>query len=179
MNNLLKTIKGVFIKDRFESAVAVVLQHEGGYSDDEYDPGGATKFGISQRFVTDHHLGLFIKDITLKQAKKIYRDYWWDKYEYNDINNLTVATKVFDMSVNMGPLQAHKLLQRAINDVSSSKITVDGLLGPETLSAANMIDEELLMSFLRMNAARFYLELVNKNPQNKVFKAGWLKRANW
>jgi len=35
--------------ERFLRAVAVVLDHEGGYINDLRDPGGETKWGISKR----------------------------------------------------------------------------------------------------------------------------------
>ncbi len=35
----------------FEKAVEKVLEHEGGYVDHKNDPGGATNYGISLRFV--------------------------------------------------------------------------------------------------------------------------------
>jgi lysozyme family protein len=38
----------------FNQAVKVILQHEGGYVDNPNDPGGATNYGISLRFLADH-----------------------------------------------------------------------------------------------------------------------------
>jgi lysozyme family protein len=35
-------------KSRFEQAVELVLQHEGGFVQHPRDPGGATKFGITR-----------------------------------------------------------------------------------------------------------------------------------
>jgi len=36
---------------RFEDALPTVLRHEGLYSEDPADPGGATNYGISLRFL--------------------------------------------------------------------------------------------------------------------------------
>ena len=43
---------------RFEEAIKVILKHEGGYSNDKDDPGGATDYGISLRFLQDHDIDL-------------------------------------------------------------------------------------------------------------------------
>ncbi len=39
---------------RFEKAIGTILEHEGGYVNDPADPGGETKYGISN---TDHETG--------------------------------------------------------------------------------------------------------------------------
>lgn len=57
----------------FDRAVAVILQFEGGFSEDKSDPGGTTNYGISQRA----HPSIDIRNLTIDQAKAIYRkDYW-------------------------------------------------------------------------------------------------------
>ena len=152
---------------RFEEAVEVVLKHEGGYVSRSDDPGGETKFGICKRSYPD----LDIKNLTREQAKEIYRRDWWDKYGYERINDDSLAIKVFDLSVNMGAKQAHKLLQRAINDMSGRLLADDGILGPRTIAAVNAIVPELVLDAFLKRAEGYYRSL-NK-PQ---FLAGWLNR---
>ena len=53
----------------FETAIAFVLNEEGGYSNDPRDPGGETNFGISKRA----HPQVDIKNLTLEEAESIYR----------------------------------------------------------------------------------------------------------
>src|SRR5690606_26803467 len=85
--------------ERFRRAVEVVLAHEGSYVNDPADPGGETKFGISKRQYPD----LDIASLTREQAVEIYRRDWWDKYGYGRLASPAIATKVFDLSVNVGP----------------------------------------------------------------------------
>lgn len=161
------------LDDRFLRAVEVVLKHEGGYVDNPADPGGETKFGISKR----SYPTVDIKNLTLEQAADIYRRDWWDKYRYGEIKDLAVATKVFDLSVNMGPSAAHRILQRAVNFVSAAELKVDGILGPLTLAAVNAADPEKVLQMMRYKAAEYYHALAKRSAESRVFLLGWLNRA--
>jgi len=158
----------------FDQAIPIILKHEGGYVNDPHDPGGETKYGISKRSYPQ----LDIKSLTEERAKEIYYKDWWDKYRYGGINDQGVATKIFDMAVNMGARQAHKLLQRAANEVMGHKnLAEDGIIGPQTLAVVNSVDSKRLLSALRNHQANFYRELARKNSSLAKFLKGWLNRA--
>lgn len=158
---------------KFNEAIKVVLAHEGGYVNDPNDLGGETNFGISKR----SYPNVDIKNLTRERAMEIYRRDWWDRYKYAQIGALDVATKVFDLSVNMGPVPAHKLLQEAVNFTEAKSLVVDGIVGPMTLSAVNQADSRQLVQALRFMAARRYYELAKARPANRGFLLGWLNRA--
>lgn len=176
--NWYRLIERMRYPDRFSYAVNVVLEHEGTFSDDKADKGGATMYGISQRFLDDNKLSYHVKEITEGLAISIYKKYFWDRYHYIDFNSLAVATKVFDCAVNMGPKEAHLILQKAINNVSNEKILVDGFLGYNTFRRANACKDNLLLDNIRFEARRFYLNLINENPGYMEFRNGWLNRAS-
>lgn len=159
--------------DRFLRAVEVVLEHEGGYVCDPADPGGETKFGISKR----SYPALDIKKLTREQAIAIYRRDWWNRYSYGEIKDQAVATKVFDLSVNVGPVRAHKILQLAVNFVTDSNLVVDGIMGPKTIEATNAAPPERLLQVLRYKAAEYYYSLAKTRKEARVFLFGWLNRA--
>ena len=116
---------------------------------------------------------LDIKNLTEDQAKEIYRrDYW----RYDGIANQDVATKVFDMAVNMGPPAAHRLLQMALNALGQG-VTVDGVFGPQTLAATNRADPARLLQELRAQAAVRYADIVLGNRAERTFLLGWMRRA--
>lgn len=173
---------------RFEYCIAPVLEHEGGLSEDKRDPGGTTQWGISLRFAKQHNIDIDddgdtdeidIKSLTVKQAKELYRRYWWDRYRYFAFNDIDVAAKVLDLSVNMGANGAHKVLQRAINSISQEKIKVDGILGGQTFGAANSADPKALRIALREAAKQRYLSILQNNPNMEWARNGWLRRAAW
>lgn len=173
----------------FLAAVSHVLQHEGGFVDAPTDPGGATHFGVSLRWLRglgdtdgdgwlegdlDHDGDVDADDIralTQDQALGLYRTQWWDRYGYGQLADQRLATKIFDLAVNMGAGQAHRLVQRALRAVGKT-VREDGVMGPETRAAVDAYAYQGLLPALRSEAAGFYRSL-NK-PE---FVAGWLNRA--
>lgn len=149
-----------------------MIQHEGGFSDDPMDPGGETKYGLSKRAYPT----LDIANITLPQAKAIYfRDYW-SCQPYGQFASQAAANKTFDLAVNLGHVEAHKLLQRALNDCGEH-LVVDGVIGELTICSVNRCDEDLLLEAFRYQARNFYLTLVARRPSSSKFLDGWLRRA--
>ncbi len=184
---------------RFNYAVAVVLEHEGGLTDNPKDPGGITNFGITLPFLKDNGIDIngngiintdTIKKLTKNQAIEIYYKYFWLRYNYPRLNSVEIPTKILDMSVNMGAGEAHKILQRSLNDLVYKPawynndafhqlLTIDGVLGLKTISMANNCDHEKLHEQLRINQKQFYENLVNDKPLLQTFLDGWLKRSAW
>ena len=175
------------MSDCFNKAVTNVLKHEGGFSNHDADPGGATNFGISLRWLKSQGLygdldddgDVDINDILaldIESASRIYRDKWWNKYFYDRIMDCTIAIKVFDMSVNMGGSRSHKILQHSLNYLGA-KLNIDGVIGPLTITAINTEDPHLLVTEIRLEQKRFYLSLIARKPSMSVFKNGWLRRA--
>lgn len=164
----------------FDIAFDLLIKNEGYYSNDPDDKGGETKFGISKRSYPE----LDISKLTLEQAKEIYKRDFWDNLGLDRINNFSVgvAVKLFDMAVNIGCKWAVKILQRAIRSLTLNRIILneDGLLGAETLSAANLglgdsnNREDLLCLdvAIRSELAGYYRSLNNDKYIN-----GWLNRA--
>ena len=175
----------------FNKSMVTILEHEGGYVNNPNDPGGATNYGISMRFLADQqNMGDFdgdgdldiedIKNMTVEQATEVYRTCWWDKYNYGAIVDQTIATKVFDLSVNMGAKRAHILLQTALNKAFGLKLTEDGILGKATMGVINACSddtEQTLLTAYCDEAYGFYQRIIAKNPKLKVFEKGWKRRA--
>ncbi len=84
----------------FNAAIVKTLAREGGakYTDDPDDPGGATKYGISQRAYPD----LNIRNITEAEVRDIYKRDYWDRIRGDEIKSQIVAENIFDTAVNMG-----------------------------------------------------------------------------
>ena len=159
--------------ERFLQAVEVVLAHEGGYVNDPTDPGGETKYGISKR----SYPRLDIKNLTIEDAKGIYYRDWWLRYRYNEMADLTVATKVLDLSVNMGAVNAHRILQRAANWAEKDQLKVDGILGSKTFAPVNRAEPERLLQAIRFVAAEYYYSLAKRRTASRKHLFGWLNRA--
>lgn len=160
----------------FERAVELVLHHEGGYVNDPDDPGGETNFGISRRSYPD----LDIANLTREDAIAIYRRDWWDKYGYGVIEDLDISAKIFDLAVNMGPRVAHEMLQRALHAAGRMDVTVDGIIGPQTVGAVNglpRVQRAMVVAALRSEAGAYYRQLIERRPALGKYERGWMRRA--
>jgi lysozyme family protein len=174
----------------FKQAIPIILAHEGGakYSNIPGDKGGPTKWGITQETLSRWRCrNVFPKDVrtlTEKEARAIYRAYYWTLCRCEDIRDQTVATKVFDIAVNLGVhrrgIDAAELLQRAVNYCApSNKISVDGVIGSRTIQLVNLCRPDCLLDALCMEQRNYYLELIAANPSQEKFRKGWLRRAEW
>ena len=180
--------------DHFDKAILITLKHEGGFVNDPVDPGGATNWGMSIRFLMgagdadgdgwldgdlDHDGDVDVDDIknmTVDEARKLYRIHFWDKYKYDKIVDFVVAARAFDMTVNMGARQTGKIIQRALNELGHN-LVVDGKIGKNTFATINRTNPEMLMAEIRLAHAKFYLDLIKAKPKFEKYKKGWLRRA--
>ena len=174
---------------KFELAIDSVLRHEGGFSNDPTDPGGTTNFGISLRYLVGAGIDVDgdgdvdaedIRLLTKEQAAEIYRNRWWNKYNYSAIVSQPLATKIFDTSVNVGAPQSHIFLQRSLNNLFGNNLNVDGKLGPTTLAAVNVLgtNDSTVLALFRQQQMRFYRLLITQKPELEKYQNGWLRRAN-
>lgn len=166
----------------FENAIPIVLKNEGGYVNNPLDSGGSTKYGISTRFLLSHpEIGVTdAKDLTLPQAVGIYEKYWWNFYHYDNIIDDTIACKLFDLCVNMGII-IHKITQTVINTDFWGHLIVDGNLGQQSFNAINAINtlstQQTLINAISDGAWQHYQAIIQANPKDAVFAAGWKARA--
>jgi lysozyme family protein len=161
---------------RFDECLKFVLRWEGGYTYHPYDRGGPTNKGIIQRvydeWQSSHSLPLqSVKDITDSEVADIYRDRYWSTAGCDRVPS-PVDLVLFDSSVNCGPRQAVKWLQRA------AEARADGVIGPKTLAAVSEFSPELIAHATIDQREDFYHELVMKDPRQSVFLLGWLNRIN-
>lgn len=165
----------------FEDCAPVTLFFEGGLSVDPDDPGGVTNFGITQATATAHGLG-DVRKLDRIDAINFYRIYFWTEYRCVLINDQVVATKVFDMLVNMTG-HAVSLVQSALNVLyDSSVVVVDGALGPQTAGYLNHIEPSQMQRFLslvKQKQRAFYEVDVARRPTLQKYLNGWIRRAYW
>jgi lysozyme family protein len=158
----------------FDDAFDELIGLEGGYSDDERDPGNWTggKVGVGELKGTNWGISasqypkLDIRSLTRDQAKSIYHSDFWGAMHLDAVP-AQVAKAVFKFGVNEGPKTAVMLLQKAL------KIKQDGDIGQITIGIINQTPlREVVVDFCA-EAALHYTGL----PGFAVEGRGWLRRA--
>lgn len=177
---------------RFDECFKLVLDSEGGYSDNTDDKGGKTKYGITEATLNAaFKVGIVshnnIKDLTVEEAKTIYKVNYWDKCKCDDLPK-PLDLYVFDTAVNCGVGTSAKFLQEVINKVVGANIlAVDGIVGAMTIGAvegwlsrykADCTFPVLFLCNLFMDRRlQYYSNIVAKNGSQIVFLRGWLNRV--
>ena len=170
---------------KFLKAIPYVLTHEGHISNEAFDAGGYTSYGISLLFLESIHDDVNhdgkvdandIKGLTVDQAEQIYFDNFW-KPIYEKLSD-RIATKVFDVAVNTGNLRAALFLQKTAIALGQN-ITADGLLGDQTIMALSHYNDDQILDKYCDIQAQFYKDIVAKNPSQQKFENGWLNRASF
>lgn len=177
--------------NRYQEIINRVLKHEGGFINHKNDPGGATKWGVSLRWLqkqadsdlidgdldNDGDIDVDdIKEVDKEDASRFYYKNWWNRHNYSSYEK-PVGEKLFDMAINMGSEQAHKLLQRALNMLGED-LVVDGIIeGPNTQESLTRHDAQQIVDALCDTQLDFYQSLVEQDDKYAAFIEGWTKRA--
>jgi uncharacterized protein (TIGR02594 family) len=136
---LSKEAEGSAQGDHFERALAHVLEMEGGYTEDPYDPGGPTNFGITLAVFASFkgvrlepgnlaEVKADLKRIDEETVREIYRRRCCQPAGCAELVP-ALALMHFDAAVNQGVGTAIRFLQEAVG------AQADGEIGPETRSA--------------------------------------------
>ncbi|WP_373356393.1 holin-associated N-acetylmuramidase [Pseudoroseicyclus sp. CXY001] len=170
-----------------------IVAREGGFVNDPDDPGGATKYGVT--IGTMQRLGLDldrdgrvteadVRRLTRAQAADIFVEHYFRRPRIAELPE-AVQPSVFDMYVNAGA-NAVRILQRLIRDMRID-CAVDGVIGPQTISAARAAAEAAPRHFVdAYGIARrnYYYALADARPASRKYarrrdggKGGWITRA--
>jgi lysozyme family protein len=146
-----------------------LLVREGGLIDHPADPGGLTKYGISQRAYPQED----IRNLTPARAKFLFRRDYWEKPRWGDIPDDGLALQVFDHGVNAGLGRAFRLLSRTLKLKTEAPFWNPALR--EALAATT--DWPALGEVFLKERLRYYRGLALKTPKLGVFLKGWTRRA--
>lgn len=149
----------------FNTAFHKLLGHEGGFVDHPDDPGGATRWGVTERVARANGYTGSMREFPVDLAKSIYRSQFWDAVQADELPP-EVRYAVFDAAVNSGVRQSILWLQRAV------EVKDDGVLGPRTLAAARSSNPDWILRRVLSQRLRFMTGLSNWPS----FSRGWARR---
>lgn len=168
------------MQNEFDKMAEYVLGFEGKYSNNKNDKGGETKWGISKKAFSTFNISTLTRD----QAKQIYFDYFYtpNKHLFDAVNDNIYSTglkiELFDSIVNMGQGNALTVFQQALNVLRTKKLVEDGVAGALTKAAWQELNGNCSILYVfRSERAGYYRVLAAKDPSQKDFLDGWLKRA--
>jgi lysozyme family protein len=192
----------IMIMDHFEEAFARTMSEEGGYNIDRMDPGGETYMGISRvywpgwegwgiidNFGENGMIPEFAKRSLESLVFGFYRTNFWNRIQGDKVAQISpeVVYELFDTAMNLDVPDAVKFLQTALNmqclaTSSFPELAVDGLLGPNTLTALKRYhdtqpgdperNEKILLNC--MNGEQYIC--YKRNPSYPHFR-GWFLRV--
>jgi lysozyme family protein len=104
---------------------------------------------------------------------KIFKKGYWDSVKGDAYNSQNIAAFVTGIAWGSGPKQAGISLQRVLN-LLGKKVAIDGIIGNQTILAANSVPVRELFDALTKERERFFYAIgVGKNAK---FLKGWLNR---
>lgn len=168
----------------FDLLQNLIFDHEGGIVEHPNDLGGFTNKGITIGTFKSYaqiDLGVAptlmnLKKITNEQATIIYKKRFWEPLRADEINSMSLAYALYDFHVN-APGNAIKIMQQSINHLGG-KLIVDNKMGLKTLKEINKVKAHELFKLYQENRINYYINRVEKIPDQKVFLNGWLERVD-
>lgn len=161
-----------------DQAIALMLLMEGGEANVQGDPGGHTKYGITQATLnallrTGKYLFLpaNVAGLTPGGATQIYQLVQWATIRGDELPP-TLAPLVLNAAVNMGEPRAIMLLQETVGSPA------DGVIGPATLYAIRIWHTRYQpgQTLAEEYAAHVACRYAQLNASLSQFELGWFRR---
>lgn len=164
------------MKDNQQQVLSWTGLSEGGYVNHPDDPGGATNLGVTQRVYSAWRIshGLparSVRHITQDEAHRLFVEQYFEPVWFDKLPSGVDYCQA-DYSINSGPHQATKDLQRVLVDLGND-IAVDGQMGVVTLAAVRSEDPALIVSAV-CNRRLAFMKSLRHWP---TFKGGWERRV--
>lgn len=147
----------------FGFAIRETLEAEGVFSDHNYDPGGPTKFGITEHLARLYGYEGDMEELPRSFAVRVYELHFWGWLRLYDVDSKFLAAEIFDTGVNLGRRWGAWIAQLSTRTLGTLRRdamrffserdreaverferlplrdAVDGVIGPVTLGAINAL----------------------------------------
>lgn len=157
----------------FKEYAKKLIEIEGGYVDHPNDAGGITMQGVTlttfRQYCGEDKTVADLRNMSYGTWVEIMKDLYWDKCRADEIESQPLAEIIVDWCVNSGMVGLRKVQEIA-------GVKPDGIVGPKTLAAINGADAASLFDRIWKARQQFYINIVKRNPTQKVFMNGWMNR---
>lgn len=146
------------------------------------DLGGTTRLGLVKKYHSQLDAQGFFSEILVPtdraiiMAEAAYEEQYALPLHLAEFKAQAIATAMLSFSVVEGNRKAIDLLQKGCI-YCGQQITADGLLGDQTIDAANALSPENLLQAWIAQEDAYFQSLVDHNPSQQKFLKGWEARA--
>jgi lysozyme family protein len=165
-----------------------IIDIEGGYRNHPHDPGGPTRYGITEATARSYGYPGPMEKLPKSLARRIYRDRYVSGPGFDKVARLSepIASELIDTGVNMGPVVAAIMLQRWLNAFNQQgsaypDLELDGKIGPLSIGALKAFllwrgkdGERVMLVALNCLQGTRYLELSERDHSMESFTYGWM-----
>lgn len=151
---------------------------EGGFANVKGDSGGATNMGVTIATWKDYckKKGIqgtvaSLRTMTIEQWTDIFRTGYWNRWMSDNITDQNIANILVDWIWMSGPATIRKVQQLL-------GVEQDGIVGTNTLSELNKREQKKLFDAIHDRRMKFIDDIVKRNPSQKKFRTGWIRRLN-
>lgn len=173
-----------------DSLIEGVIGREGAFVNNPADPGGATRWGITERVARRRGYTGLMSELPRETAKQIYFDEYVVGPGFAAIIPLSpaIAEELVDTGVNMGPAVASLFFQKALNTFNNQgqdygDVRIDGDVGPATIVALKALltkrgadGETVMLRALNCLQGERYISIGAGRPASEAFEFGWFLR---
>lgn len=173
----------------FEKLFNDLILVEGGYGNHPSDPGGQTKYGITEAIARKNGYAGLMRDLPLEAAKKIYWDEYFVRCGLEDVAAISepIAAELFDTGVNAGQGRAALFLQQALNVMNQGSklygnVKEDSSIGKQTVGMLQRYlytrgkdAEAVMLRTLNGLQLAHYFNLCRQGEKFEDFMYGWVR----
>ena len=154
--------------------IAGVIDREGGFVNNEFDAGKATKYGVTQSTLAAYRQrpvsARDVANLTATEAREIYAKNYVESFRtVLEVIDVPFAEFLINAAVQHGVSRAARWLQKA------ASVAEDGSIGPVTREAVAANPSSVLLKLIAIRA-RFYGDIIARDPTQRGFAAGWFRR---
>ena len=167
----------------FQKAQVIVGLNEGGYQDDPRDSGNyymgqiiGTNWGISAPTLASY-LGriptrLEMQNLSKRTAEDILKRYYWLRNNLDRLTNQSVATLIYDGTVNHGTNAMRFIIEGALRTLGTS-ISYYQVFTPSGIQLLNRQNQKRLFGIIKSIRAKKYRE-----SKKSYYLSSWLLRLD-
>lgn len=157
-----------------------ILKYEGGWAQHLADKGGATNMGITINtwktcgYDKDRDGDIDTDDLRIinqQDVFSIFKKHYWDRWKADQIQSQDIANILVDWLWLSGS-PAIRIPQQILG------VKTDGIVGEKTIQALNNMPVPGFFYAIKEERLLFIENIIQRNPSQAVFRAGWINRLN-